>query len=338
MGKSLTFVERVKIETLLGQGLKPYKIAEILGRSKQTIYNEIKRGSVKQRNTYFIEYEKYLADAGERVKHENYSRCGVDLKIGNNVELLEFIGNVVKKNHFSFYSALQWIAKNTDRKVELTEQTLYNYLEKGLFLNLTYKDLPEGRRKKNKKKNEKRPAWKNIESRKIEERPEEAEGRMEFGHWEGDTVYSGSGTGSKTCLLVLTERKTRFEIIQKIKDRSADSVINAFKKISKTYKVDIKTITFDNGSEFSDWRKIEKLINCKIYFCHPYRSGERGSNEFNNRIIRRWIPKGSDIGNYTKSQIQKIMEWMNNMPRRILLGNTPKKCYENIKCLKLLTN
>lgn len=338
MAKTLSYVERIKIETLLKQGVKPYKIAEVLGRCKQTIYNEIKRGSVKQLDPYFIEVDKYFADVGERVKTENFSRCGVDLKIGSDVKKLEYIAEVVKEKKYSFYSALQWIKENTDIKIDMTIQTLYSYLEKGLFLNLSYEDMPEGRRKRKNKGSGHRPAWKNKDSKKIDERPKEVEDREAFGHWEGDTVYSGKNTGDKSCLLVLTERKTRFEVIQKIKDRTSASVNAALRKISKVFKEDIKTITFDNGSEFSGWRKIERILSCSVYFAHPFRSGERGSNEFNNRLIRRFIPKGSRIGDYTAKQIREIEAWINELPRKVLSGNTAKKCYENIKCLNLLTN
>lgn len=153
MSKTLSFVERVKIETLLKQGVKPYKIAKILKRSAQTIYNEIHRGSVKQLTPSFVEKDFYFADVGERVKQENFSRCGVNLKIGSDVKLLELIEKVVKEKHYSFYAAVEWIRSNTEFVIDLTVQTLYSYLEKGIFLDLSYDDLPEGSRKRKKKKN-----------------------------------------------------------------------------------------------------------------------------------------------------------------------------------------
>ncbi len=336
--KTLSFTERIKIETLLKQGIKPYKIADILHRSKQTIYNEIHRGTVTQNFKGFIDKDIYFADVGERIKKENFSRCGVDLKIGSDIKTLELIEKIVKEKHYSFFAALEWIRKNTNIKINLSVQTLYNYLEKGIFLNLTYEDLPEGQRKRKKKPQVPRPAWKNTDSKKIDDRSEEIETREAFGHWEGDTVYSGKESKDHTCLLVLTERKTRIEIMQKIKDRSAKSVNKAMRKIAKDFKDDIKSITFDNGSEFSGWRKIEKIFSAPVYFCHPYRSGERGSNEFNNRLIRRFIPKGSAIGDYTNNQIKDIETWINELPRKILAGNSAIECYKNIKFPDLLTN
>ena len=135
------------------------------------------------------------------------------------------------------------------------------------------------------------------------------------------------GTRKKgPVLLTLTERMTREEIIVKIPGKNAEYVAMALEMIKKKYKKDFytkfKTITFDNGGEFRNWRLLEKsydgrrkLARTQIYYAHPYRSGERGSNENANRLIRRFIPKGIDITPITKSYIQKIQDWINNYPR-----------------------
>ena len=114
------------------------------------------------------------------------------------------------------------------------------------------------------------------------------------------------------------------------KDRTAKSVIRALdryeRKIgSPAFRGKFKTITCDNGMEFADWQSIERSCRTKknrttVYFCHPYCSGERGTNENSNRFIRRWIPKGDDIGLYSKAEIQAIQDWMNHYPRRQFNG------------------
>ena len=170
-------------------------------------------------------------------------------------------------------------------------------------------------------------AYTNAKGRSITERPEAANDRSEYGHWEMDTVVGGTGT-SPACLLVLTERMSRQEIIRRIPERTQKAVVKVLRGLEREpdsiFKT-MKTITSDNGCEFIDSKAIEEsAINtkprCQHYFAHPYSSYERGTNENANRIIRRFIPKGADISNYSKKQIQKIEDWMNILPRKILDG------------------
>ena len=134
----------------------------------------------------------------------------------------------------------------------------------------------------------------------IEKRPVEIAERNTFGHWEMDSVVGARGV-SKKALLVLTERKTRKEIIFLLKDHTSAAVVKALdrleRKLGKKFREIFKSITVDNGSEFADWEGMErsrrsKKKRTKIYYCHPYSSWERGSNENQNKLVRRHIPKG----------------------------------------------
>ena len=158
----------------------------------------------------------------------------------------------------------------------------------------------------------------------IDFRPEEANERREYGHWEGDLVIGKRERGA--VLFTLTERKKREEIIVKIANKEGKSVAKALDKIEKRYGKEFskkfKTITFDNGPEFRNWESLEKSYDkrkkgarVKVYYAHPYRSGERGSNENNNRLIRRFIPKGSNIEEITEEYIQWVEDWINNLLR-----------------------
>ena len=152
--------------------------------------------------------------------------------------------------------------------------------------------------------------------------------RNNYGNWEMDTVYSARG--DKACLLVLSERMTRQEIVIKVKDRTSASILQGLDKLEKSmgapcFRKTFVTVTADNGVEFSDWKSIERSsLNKKkrtdLYFCHPYCSGERGTNENINRMIRRWIPKGDDIGLYSVEEIKQIEDWINDYPRKIFNG------------------
>lgn len=156
----------------------------------------------------------------------------------------------------------------------------------------------------------------------IEYRPKEANKREIYGYWEGDLVVGKQGT--KTVLFTLTERKTRQEIIMKLPNKKTETIAKALDKIERKYKKEFyttfKSITFDNGVEFMGYEGLEKSClrkkkRTEIYYAHPYCSGERGTNENNNRLIRRWIPKGTDMTDIKVSFIKEIEDWINNYPR-----------------------
>lgn len=163
----------------------------------------------------------------------------------------------------------------------------------------------------------------------IEQRPPEVESREEFGHWEGDTVYSGKGKCKTTsALLTLNERKTRKDIIIGIPNRKAETVVKALDALerkcgARRFRAIFKSITFDNGSEFSAAEELERsavnktIPRTKVYFCHPYSSWERGSNENANSMIRRRHPKGTDFSKVSAAEIAATEEWINNYPRKI---------------------
>ena len=195
-------------------------------------------------------------------------------------------------------------------------------------------DLPI-RKKKLKKKHVK--AQKRAQAgTSISLRPKHIDNREEFGNWEMDTVV-GTQKESKNTLLVLTERKTREEIVRKMKDKSAASVVKVLDSLERKLGTNLfrkvfKTITVDNGTEFSDVKGIEKSKRSrkkrtKLFFCHPYRSCERGSNENNNRLIRRHIPKGFNFDFMSRTEIQYIENWINNYPRKIFGFRSAKELF-----------
>ncbi len=169
------------------------------------------------------------------------------------------------------------------------------------------------------RKGEQKPKQKQVKTasrppagESIERRPIEIFSRTSFGHWEMDSVVGKQK--SKPILLVLTERLTRYEIIIPLPDKTAASVINALNELEKEYgylfHLVFKTITVDNGSEFSDCKGMERSINgnikrTKIYYCHPYSSWERGSNENQNKLIRRYFPKGTDFSEVSGESLKR---------------------------------
>lgn len=330
MGKYFTERERYKLEGLLQAKISVKDIAVQLNKTVQTIYNEIKRGTVELLDPELAPYKKYCADVAQRKYDENKIEKGRPLKVGNDLEFVKFIENKIKNEKYSpkaiIYTMLQ---DNAQFKTSVCWRTIYNYIYHGVFLNVTTSDLPH-KSNYEKKKEKDKIAHKNLKGTSIEERPKEILERDTYGHWEMDTVYSGKGKG-KDCLLVLSERMTRQEIILKMKNRTLESVVKAVNKLEKSYGYTrftdtFKTITVDNGVEFLDFSSLEKSVTrknkvrTKLYYCHPFCSGERGTNENINKMIRRWIPKGESIKDYTPQQIKKIEDWINNYPREIFGG------------------
>lgn len=310
------------------------EIARRLNKHYNTIYYEIKKGSVPQLINNWSGKTRmvYCADVAQRITEERGHNKGRDLKIGHDYALASYIEHLIRDMRYSPYAVVQAIRKSKDFSTDICETTLYSYIDSGLFLNISNKNLPiKGRRKKKQDKTDvNRPSYHKPPEKSIEHRPKEIRDRDTYGHWEMDTVYSGKGK-SKCCLLVLTERMTLEEYLFKMPDRTYSSTIKALDDLEKSmglkaFQNRFKTITVDNGVEFGDGYSIEGSItdNTKnrtsVYFCHPYASCERGSNENQNKFVRRWIPKGDSIGSYSVEDIQKYQDWINNYPRRKFNG------------------
>lgn len=154
-----------------------------------------------------------------------------------------------------------------------------------------------------------------------------------------DTVYS-SKNSTRCCLFVLTERKTRKEIIILMQDRTAKSTVRALNRLERrfgaAFREIFKSITVDNGVEFSDLEGMLKSIvrkgnRTQIYYCHPYSSWERGSNENLNRMIRRQFPKGTNFAKVTAYTVRQVESWMNSFPRKVLGYKTADMAFQ--ECL-----
>ena len=337
VGKHLSQNDRIKMETMLNSGHKVTEIAEYLHVHRSTIYREKKRGEYTHRNSDYTEEIRYSSDLGQKTHDWNAQGKGRSLKIGNDLPLAEYIEEKIVNDKYSPEAALAAVAESgIEFETTISVRTLYRYIDNGIFLKLTNKDLPvKGKKKKHNKKVKVQKRAAAGES--IENRPDEVKDREIFGHWEMDTVKGKQGV-TKSCMLVLTERKTRDEIIVKLPDQKAASVVEAIDKLERKWgdmftKV-FRSITVDNGVEFSDYEGLERSIlhegekRTFLFYCHPYSSWERGTNENNNRLIRRHIPKGEDFDEKQDRDIEYIENWINNYPRGILGFKTSAQLFE----------
>ena len=327
--KHLNLKERMTIELRLKDGFSAYKIAKELKSPINTILNEIRRGTTTQiKQGKYV--KMYLADTGEAIYRSNRKNSCRTFK---RLECSDFINYAIDKikNHSWSPDACvgNALAKGKFQRSQIVcTKTLYNYIDLGL-LDVINSDLPMKLRRNTKPSKVKN--YKKKLGNSIAERPSDIDNREEFGHWEIDTII-GEKSNNDCVLLTILERKTRNAIIHKITSKTAEAVTEALNSIRNIYGdkfSDVfKTITSDNGSEFANLSTLEAETDTKVYFTHPYSSFEKGTNERHNGLIRRFIPKGKCISDYSSDDIAFIEEWMNTLPRRILNYKTPEELFE----------
>lgn len=306
--KHLTLKERQLIEVWTSEEKSNRCIAKLLGKSHQTINNEIKRGMVLQqlrpglyRRVYRAEYAqvKYAQNRKHSVKH---------------IKLDKQTHKIIKYYLKKHYSPEMIVNKSY---VDISVSTIYYWIHRG-YLGKQKDCLiyPQKTKRNRVVQSEKFKSF----GKSIDERPDYINNRSEIGHFEIDTVIL---TREKNqCLLTMTDRKSRYEIIRLIKDKSSKSVNEALSILMNEYEV--KSLTADNGTEFAKLSDVMSKDN--IYYAHPYCSQERGSNENHNRLIRRHLPKGSK--NTTSAEVARIELWINQYPKRMFNYLTPEIIYQ----------
>ena len=334
----LTENDRATIQALIEQkdenGKRLFNnsyIANYLGVDKSTISRELrKRKSYRLmvRSGRSIEKPYNAVDAQNNYIFKRGLSKG-EYKLRKYPKMAKFIEDKIKIDKWAPDVIVGYMRKHKyfdrDGFCEITTPTIYNAIRLGIIkVKITdtrrMKEIPEY------KYQNKFSLPANKISYSIENRPEEINDRSIFGHFEIDTVI-GTSRGKHECLLTITERKTKYEIIFKISSKTAEAVVNKINQIksfmNKHYNKIFKSYSTDNGSEFSDFLGIIKDSKTSIYFCHPYCSGEKGTNEKQNSMIRYFIPKKTLIENYSFEEINEIANWMNNYPRKILDYKTP---------------
>jgi len=321
----LTSEDRGQIQALHDQGYLQAAIARKLGYHRSTICRELKRGRVRQRDSNYLFYYCYLAHTAQIYHEQRRAKCynhnllhkdatffrllNRHFKAGFNATSIdEFVGRF-KLIHPHFHCP--------------STPTVYRYIDQGL-LKIKNIDLPMKLRRQRRKHhgNGHAPYHKRL-GPSIENRPQEVAHRKVPFHWEGDLV-KGVRRKNQPALMTLTERKTRFEIVAMIPDYHASTCLNTLQGIIDQHPKWFKSITFDNGSEFSTLTKIKGVA---IYYAHPYSPWERGSNEQCNGLLRQFFPKGKSMHNKTNNYVQRAMKAINEKPRKLLHYHTAQELF-----------
>jgi len=296
----LTQEERYQIYTLLREGFSKRYIAWRLNRSPSTISREIKRN--RARNGYFAKHAHKLA---RRRHHSNPKRIPCDIWV-----------QVIA------YLELQWSPEQIASQVAVSLHSIYRFIQqdksKGgvLFHNLRFR-------------NQRKRKYGSIETRgqltnrkTIHDRPAEIEQRSRFGDLEIDTIV---GKNHQQSLVSIVDRKTGYLWLKKCSTRKAEEVCQATIILLEPIKAQLKTITADNGKEFSLHEYAAQELDVDWYFADPYSAWQRGTNENTNGLIRQYVRKGSDLNDYTDAYIAAITQRLNHRPRKRLGFKSPSQ-------------
>lgn len=297
--KYITMNCRNKIEVLSQQNYSARKIGKILGFHHSTISRELKRceGSYSATKAQ-LDYDNKSKKKGRKTKLTSKLKSHIEEKLKFSWSPEQIVGRDLR-NLVSFKTIYNWIYRG-DLSVDLSVL-----------------------RNKGKSRKPKETRGKFNVGTSISKRPKKVKKRIEFGHWELDTVVSSRGK-SKGCFATFAEMKTRAYFAIKMSNRSKDSMYKAIKQlISSLPKGVFKSFTSDRGKEFSCYEDVESKLKIDFYFADPYSAWQRGTNENSNGLLREFYPKKTDLSLVDEKDLINTIYKINSRPRKCLEFNTP---------------
>jgi IS30 family transposase len=297
--------------------IKQKEIARILAVNQSTISREISRNRRKYRKNKQIKNKNASYEAGV-ANHKAYVRRKYSKYAGKKIDDDDKLKQYITKK-----LALHWSPDEISGRMKKDKESFYAsktsiyewlYTSRGSYwCQYLYHEryIPKRRKRKNAKKSL-------IPCRiGIAKRPSGANNKTRYGHWEGDTVVSPKKSGSRASLSVMYERKSKCVDVRRIpnlKPRSHNCAIFDMMKDKK-----VLSLTQDNGIE--NVKHLE--LGVKTYFCDPYSSWQKGGVENVIKMMRRFVPKRSDIANYSDWYVSMVVDILNNKPRKSLNYQTP---------------
>lgn len=302
--RHISKVERQEIALYMEKGYSLRDISRMVCRSPSTICEEIKRNSVNgaydplKANHKAYCQRKYSKYQGMKVEENKMAREYVETRIRREWSPKQVSGRM-----------------KIDIGINVGKNGIYKYVG-----SVYGRSLEQYLRYKGKRRRGKRiPLMKLKDRTFIDERPILIDDRLRYGDWEGDLIVSGKQ--GKGVLLVLYERKSQYAMIRKVMSLKTNVINMAFGEQIK--KVCCNSLTLDNDISFAKHIELSLMLNASIYFCHPYHSWEKGGVENVNKLIRQYVPKGSDISTFNDEYIHDVEERLNNRPREGLGYKTP---------------
>ena len=310
--KQLTQEERYQIYAYLKAGWNQTEIAMELKRHKSTISREIAR------NTGFRGYRPQQAQRLTEGRRYAKSSYRIAPSVWTDVKKL-------LKEDWSPEQISLWLKFQCG--VSISHEWIYQHILQDKRQGGTlYRHLrcQKQRRKRYGSYNRRGQL---VDRVSIDQRPAIVDSRSRIGDWELDTII---GKSHKQAIVSLIERKSRFTLIQKVERKTAECVTNAIINLLAPMSDQVHTLTSDNGKEFADHKMISDKLNATFYFAHPYASWERGLNENTNGLIRQYFSKKRDFKTITQNEINRVMDKLNNRPRKCLGIKTPNQVFLGI--------
>jgi IS30 family transposase len=317
--RHFTPMTRAKVELLHQQGLTYTAIAAQVGCHRTSVSRELRRNRTGS---------AYCAPAAQERYRQRRTRCRPRGRLAHE-PLRDYVSERIALDKWSpeLVAGFLPLKYPEDPKMRVCHETVYqaiyaNRHRLDYLLEFLVQARPK-RRKRGQGKTRRGPVIPNRVS--IKERPSHIEQRTEVGHWEGDLVVGARQDG---FILTLVERSSRLLLVKKIDTKRAAEVAQAVIDLLLEYPVSwVKTITFDNGSEFCDHQAIAKALNVDVYFADPYSAYQRGSNEQVNGLVRRYLPKGTGFATLTSQQLETIEREINDRPRKCLGYQNPNQVF-----------
>jgi len=309
--KHLSLAERHYIEIERKKGKSFNLIARALGRSQSTISREVKR------NTGLRGYRHQQADHLAQKRHRNKAKS---------VKLTDKIKSIIDQFLKEDWSPEQIAGRLKNiGLISLHHETIYQYIlddkQQGGQL---YKCLRHQNRKYRKRYGYTHNRTGIPNRRDIDERPAEANNRERLGDWEADTII---GCQRQGAIVVIDERQTKIRLAAPLPTKRAENTAKAIISLLEPIKEFVKSITFDNGKEFSQHERIAQKTECETYFAKPYHSWERGQNENANGLLRQYFPKTMKLNNLSMKQVTTAIDKLNSRPRKCLDYKTPYEAF-----------
>lgn len=323
----LTIEKRAQIEILLRMKVPKSQIAKMVGIARSTLYNELARGSVVQLDSELRQYTRYFSDVGQRVYEEHRENSRPPLKLAKAHEFVAYAEQQILEEKLAPETICGAARRNGMFSVTVCAKTLYNYIDQCLLRVRNIDLLLKVKRRQHVHHDRQH---KHLFGMSIEERPDAVNNREEFGHWEIDTVIGNRD--SAAVLLTLDERTTAFRHIIKIPNRSSSAVEQGLQQLRAIYgerfNAVFRSITSDNGSEFASLPQL--LPDTAIYYAHPYSAYERGLNEKQNSLVRRFFPKGRSLDGVSPDAVQRVQDWCNRFPRKSFAFASPDQLFQTV--------
>jgi len=315
--KKLSLEERERIAVFKASGKSLREIAVLLGRHHSSLSRELRRNKSR-----IFRSRGYWPAQAQMKAQKRKSKASRKPRL-RNPQVRNYVVEKLKK--FWSPELIAGRIRLDFPDLRISHEAIYQFIYEDAWELFPF--LARKHKRRRLRFNHKKPTHLAIPHRTfIAKRPEAINQRLEFGHWEGDSMVSRANTVSLHALL---ERKSRYLKLTKILRNSSDCVRNAvIRKLSPLKISARRSITYDNGSENSDHREINQKLETRSYFCNPYHSWEKGSVENAIGLVRRFIPKKTDLEKIPSTEISQIQNLINNRPKKCLNYQTPKEVYK----------